>query len=78
MIFWLTVDIFLIRNFEAFIVMENRHIRAAFLMIFLSFLNLRDMSHAAMTFNWVTVFLILRILLFKASIMCFIVRFMLN
>ena len=51
MIFWLTVDIFMIRDFEAFIVMENRHIRAAFLMIFLSFLNLRDMSHTAMTFN---------------------------
>lgn len=48
---WLTIYKFLIWNLVALFVVENRHVRAASLMIFLSFANLRYMSHLAMIFN---------------------------
>ena len=74
MIFWLTIN--LLRT--TFIMVENRHVRAALLMFFLLLLDLRDMSHTTVIFNDMTMFLILRTLLVHTSVMCLIVRFVLN
>ena len=74
MIFWLTID--LLRT--TFIMVENRHVRAALFMFFLLLLDLRDMSHTTVIFNDMTMFLILRTLLIQTSVMCLVVRFVLN
>ena len=57
---------------------ENRHVRAALFMFFLLLLDLRDMSDATVIFNDMTMFLILRTLLIHTSVMCLVVRFVLN
>ena len=77
MIFWLTIHMSgLLRT--SLIMVENRHVRTASFMFFLLLLDLRDMSHAAMIFNDMAMFLILRTLLIHTSVMCLIVRFVLN
>ena len=80
MIFWLTIDSLVMSGLlrTSLIMVENRHVRTASFMFFLLLLDLRDMSHAAMIFNDMTMFLILRTLLIHTSIVCLIVRFVLN